>query len=280
MRTVDAARITEAVSLLCREACIDLPSDVLSALQEAEAKEKSPMGKHVIAKLVENSGLASAERMPYCHDTGLAVVFVEIGQDVHLEGEYLREAIQKGVRDGYEKGYLRKSVVKDPLIRINTGDNTPAVLHTEIVPGEKIKITVLPKGGGSENMSALKFLLPGDGVDGIKDFVLKTVQEAGGKACPPLVAGVGIGGTFDHVAYLAKKALLRDIGAHNPKPHLAQLEKELLDLINKTGIGPQGLGGTSTALWVAVESYATHITALPVAVNLQCHAARKKTCVI
>ncbi|MFZ5642627.1 MAG: fumarate hydratase [Bacillota bacterium] len=277
MRTVYLDKVTEEVALLCQEACYDLPHDVLEAIKGAEKSEKSPLGKHILSKLIENSALASSEKMPYCHDTGLAVVFLEIGQDVYLKGGYLHEAVQKGVRKGYEEGYLRKSVLGDPLLRMNTGDNTPAVIHTEIVEGENIKITVIPKGGGSENMSALKFLLPGEGVDGVKEFVLKTVTDAGGKACPPLVVGVGIGGTFDHVAYLAKKALLRDIGEINSKPHLAQLEKELLDIINRTGIGPQGLGGISTALWVAVESYATHITALPVAVNLQCHAARKKT---
>ncbi|HBV97485.1 MAG: fumarate hydratase [Peptococcaceae bacterium BICA1-7] len=280
MRTIHAGKITEEVSLLCMEACYDLPPDVLRAIKCAADSEKSPLGKNILNKLIDNAELATRERMPYCHDTGLAVVFVEMGQDVHVVGGSLHEAIQAGVRKGYKEGYLRKSVVGDPLIRENTGDNTPAVVHTEIVEGQSIKLTVIPKGGGSENMSSLKFLLPGDGVEGIKQFVLQTVQEAGGKACPPVVVGVGIGGTFDHVAYLAKKALLRDIGVYNPKPHLAHLEKELLPLINQSGIGPQGLGGVNTALWVAVESYATHITALPVAVNLQCHAARKKTTTI
>ena len=280
MRTIHAGKITEEISLLCMEACYDLPPDVLRAVKCAADSEKSPLGKNILNKLIDNAVLATRERMPYCHDTGLAVVFVEIGQDVHVVGGSLHEAVQAGVRKGYQEGYLRKSVVGDPLIRENTGDNTPAVVHTEIVGGESIKLTVIPKGGGSENMSALKFLLPGDGVEGIKKFVLQTVQEAGGKACPPVVVGVGIGGTFDHVAYLAKKALLRDIGVYNLKPHLADLEKELLPLINELGIGPQGLGGVNTALWVAVESYATHITALPVAVNLQCHAARKKTSTI
>ncbi|MHB8158012.1 MAG: fumarate hydratase [Desulfocucumaceae bacterium] len=280
MRTIPAEKITEEISLLCVEACYDLPPDVLRAVKCAADSEKSPLGKNILNKLIDNAELATRERMPYCHDTGLAVVFVEIGQDVHVVGGSLNEAIQAGVRKGYKEGYLRKSVVGDPLIRENTGDNTPAVVHTEIVGGENIKLTVIPKGGGSENMSTLKFLLPGDGVEGIKEFVLQTVQEAGGKACPPVVVGVGIGGTFDHVAYLAKRALLRDIGEYNPKPHLADLEKELLPLINELGIGPQGLGGVNTALWVAVESYATHITALPVAVNLQCHAARKKTSTI
>lgn len=277
MRQVDVGRVAEEIAQLCQEACYDLPFDVVGAIKDAAAAEKSPQGRNILNKLVENAGLAARERMPCCHDTGMAIVFVEAGQDVQFTGGSLREAIQAGVRKGYEQGYLRKSVVGDPLIRVNTGDNTPAVIHTEIVEGDAIKLTVIPKGGGSENMSSLDFLLPGDGPEGVKRLVLDTVKKAGGKACPPIVVGVGLGGTFDHVAYLAKKALLREIGVYNPQPHLAELEKELLDLINRTGIGPMGLGGTKTALWVAVEAYATHITALPVAVNLQCHAARRKS---
>lgn len=280
MGTVHVDRITREVARLCQEACCDLPPDVLEAVKSAAASEISPLGKNILNKLVENAQLATVARMPCCHDTGLAVVFVEIGQDVRLMGGALYQAIQAGVKKGYEEGCLRKSVVGDPLLRVNTGDNTPAVIHTELVPGNQVRITVLPKGGGSENMSALQFLLPGDGIEGVKQFVLETVQKAGGKACPPLVVGVGLGGTFDYVGYLAKKALLRKIGVHHDKPHLARLEKDLLELINQTGIGPQGLGGVNTALWVAVESYAAHITALPVAVNLQCHAARRKSCII
>lgn len=280
MRTIKVETITGEVSRLCQEACCDLPPDVLKAIETAGSTEISPLGRTILEKLVENAKLASRERVPCCHDTGIAVVFLEIGQDVHLAGGSLHEAVHKGVRRGYEEGYLRKSVVGDPLLRQNTGDNTPAVIHTEIIEGDIINITVIPKGGGSENMSALKFLLPGEGSEGVKEFVLETVRNAGGKACPPLVVGVGIGGTFDQVALLAKKALLRDIGARHRQPHISRLESDLLDLINRTGIGPQGLGGTNTALWVAVETYATHITALPVAVNLQCHAARKKTCTI
>lgn len=277
MRQIHVGNITEEISRLCQEACYNLPFDVTRAIKAASAGEKSPLGRSILERLLENADLAAREGMPCCHDTGLAVVFVEIGQDVLITGGSLREAIQEGVRQGYDQGYLRKSVVGDPLIRVNTNDNTPAVVHTEIVEGDGIKLTVVPKGGGSENMSALDFLLPGDGPEGVKKIVLDTVQKAGGKACPPIVVGVGVGGTFDYVAYLAKKALLREIGEYNPEPHLAQLEKELLDLINRTGIGPMGLGGTKTALWVAVEAYATHITALPVAVNLQCHAARRKS---
>lgn len=280
MRTIHIERVKDEVARLCVEACCDLPSDVLEAIRTAADSEKSPLGKSILLKLLENADLASRERMPCCHDTGVAVIFIEIGQDVHLTGGSLQEAVHGGVRRGYAEGCLRKSVVGDPLLRVNTGDNTPAVIHTEIVEGERLTITVVPKGGGSENMSAVKFLLPGDGVEGVKDFVIETVRKAGGKACPPLMVGVGLGGTFDYVTYLAKKALLRKIGDHHPLPHLAGLERDLLEVINKTGIGPQGLGGTKTALWVAVEGYSTHITALPVAVNLQCHAARKKSSTI
>lgn len=280
MRTINVGLITEEVARLCQEACYDLPPDVLAAIGAAADSEKSPLGKNILRRLEENAELAARERVPCCHDTGVAVVFIEVGQDVHLSGGLLQEAVQEGVRRGYREGYLRKSVVGDPLERINTGDNTPAVIHTEIVGGDKVHITVVPKGGGSENMSAAKFLLPGDGIEAVKEFVLDTVKKGGGKACPPLVVGVGTGGTFDYVTYLAKKALLREIGVHHRLPHLARLEKDLLESINSTGIGPQGLGGTNTALWVSVEAYATHITALPVAVNLQCHAARRKSCSI
>ncbi|EWG10301.1 MULTISPECIES: fumarate hydratase [Bacillaceae] len=280
MRIVDAEVLTESVAKLCWEACYYLPDDVLAGFKRAEKTEASPIGKSILQQLMENAEEAKTNHMPYCHDTGMAVVFVEIGQDVHIIGGNYLDCIQEGVRTGYREGYLRKSVVGDPLLRVNTGDNTPAVVHTEIVPGDQIKITVLPKGGGSENMSAMKFLLPGEGVEGVKNFVLQTIKDAGGKACPPVVVGVGIGGSFDKVTSLAKHAVLREIGVHHPDPHIAELEKELLEAINNTGIGPQGLGGTSTALWVPIETFACHITALPVAVNIQCHAARKKTIVI
>lgn len=280
MRIVQVEEIIETVAKLCWEACYYLPEDVLAGFRRAEKTEDSPIGKTILQQLLENADEARVNHMPYCHDTGMAVVFVEVGQDVHITGGNFLDSIQEGVRTGYREGYLRKSVVGDPLIRVNTGDNTPAVVHTEIVPGDQIKFTVLPKGGGSENMSAMKFLLPGEGMQGVKNFVLQTIKEAGGKACPPVVVGVGIGGSFDKVTSLAKHAVLREIGVHHHEPHIAQLEKELLEEINNTGIGPQGLGGTNTALWVPIETYACHITALPVAVNIQCHAARKKTAVL
>lgn len=280
MRSVHVDEIRDTVARLCWEACYFLPPDILEGFKRAEETEVSPLGKSIITQLIDNAELAAAEQMPYCHDTGLAVVYVHVGQEVHIEGGAFLDAVQSGVRKGYEEGYLRKSVVGDPLLRVNTGDNTPAVVHTEIVPGDQIKITLLPKGGGSENMSAMKFLLPGEGAEGVKQFVLDTIRAAGGKACPPLVVGVGIGGSFDKVTAIAKEAVLREVGVHHHEPHIAELEKELLTEINLTGIGPQGLGGINTALWVAVETYACHITALPVAVNIQCHAARKKTAVI
>lgn len=280
MREVEASVITDAVARLCWEACYYLPPDVLEGFKQAEESEVSPLGKTILTQLIENAEMAATEHMPYCHDTGLAVIYAEVGQDVHIVGGAFQQAIHDGVRKGYDEGFLRKSVVGDPLLRVNTGDNTPAVIHTEIVPGDQIHLTVLPKGGGSENMSAMKFLLPGEGVDGVKKFVLDTIIAAGGKACPPLVVGVGIGGSFDKVTAIAKEAVLREVGVHHHEPHMAQLEKELLEEINRTGIGPQGLGGSSTALWVAAESYACHITALPVAVNIQCHAARKRSTVI
>ena len=280
MRIVHVDFISEAIAKLCWEACYYLPQDVVAGFKKAAGTEVSPIGRSILEQLIENAEEASTNHMPYCHDTGMAVVFAEIGQDVHLTGGDYLESIQEGVRTGYREGYLRKSVVGDPLLRVNTGDNTPAVVHTEIVPGDKIKLTLLPKGGGSENMSAMKFLLPGEGAEGVKKFVVQTIKDAGGKACPPLLVGVGIGGSFDKVTSLAKHAVLREIGTHHPDPHIAQLEEELLEEINKTGIGPQGLGGTSTALWVPIETYPCHITALPVAVNIQCHAARKKSVVL
>ncbi len=280
MREVNVDQITQTVAQLCIEACHRLPKDVLQGFHDAEAKEISPLGKSVLMKLIKNDQIARDNNVPVCHDTGLAVVYVEIGQDVHLVGGDYQQAVQAGVRKGYEEGYMRKSVVGDPLLRVNTNDNTPAVVHTEIIPGDAIHLTVLPKGGGSENWSTMKFLLPGEGVQGVKDFVLAAVNAAGGAACPPLTLGVGIGGSFDKVTAIAKEAILRDIGVHHPEPHIAALEAELLEAVNKTGIGPQGYGGVSTALWVAVETYACHITALPVAINIQCHAARRASAVI
>ncbi|MGO4886138.1 fumarate hydratase [Anaerobacillus sp. MEB173] len=280
MKKVDVNTITEEVARLCWEACYNLPKDVVKAFKKAEDSEVSPIGKSIISELIVNAELASAEQVSYCQDTGITVVYLEVGQDVHIIGGNLEDAIQEGVRKGYKDGYLRKSIVKDPLIRINTEDNTPAVIHTKIVAGDEMKITLLPKGGGGENLSAMKFILPGEGIDGVKKFVLETIETAGGKACPPFIVGVGIGGSFEKVTAISKEAILRDIGSYHPKEHIAQLEKDLLEEINQTGIGPQGLGGINTALWVAVETYACHISIIPVAVNIQCHAARKKIAII
>ncbi|MGE7717710.1 fumarate hydratase [Priestia megaterium] len=280
MRTIHVNEIKDTVANLCWEACYYLPDDVINGFKKAEEKEVSPLGKSILNQLIENAEVAATEHMPYCHDTGLAIIYVEVGQDVHFIGGPFQDSIHEGVKKGYSEGFLRKSVVGDPLLRVNTNTNTPAIIHTDIVPGDQVKITVLPKGGGSENMSAMKFLLPGEGVEGVKKFVLETIEAAGGKACPPIMVGVGIGGSFDKVTGIAKEAIMREVGVYHHEPHIAQLEKELLEDINKTGIGPQGLGGINTALSVAIETYACHITALPVAVNIQCHAARKKTAII
>ncbi len=275
VREVPASQITDTVAQLCIDACHLLPDNLIQGFHDAAATEVSPLGKSVLLKLIDNDQIARQNQVSYCHDTGLAIVFIELGQDVHVHGGHFEEAVQAGVRKGYAQGFMRKSVVSDPLLRVNSNDNTPAVVHTEIVPGDEIRITVVPKGGGSENWSTMKFLLPGEGAEGVKKFVLAAIEAAGGAACPPLTVGVGIGGSFDKVTAIAKKAILRDIGEHHPEPHVAQLERELLALVNQTGIGPQGYGGSTTALWVAVETYACHITALPVAVNIQCHAGRR-----
>lgn len=275
VREVPASQITDTVAQLCIDACHLLPDNLIQGFHDAAATEVSPLGKSVLLKLIDNDQIARQNQVSYCHDTGLAIVFIELGQDVHVHGGHFEEAVQAGVRKGYAQGFMRKSVVSDPLLRVNSNDNTPAVVHTEIVPGDEIRITVVPKGGGSENWSTMKFLLPGEGAEGVKKFVLAAIEAAGGAACPPLTIGVGIGGSFDKVTAIAKKAILRDIGEHHPEPHVAQLERELLALVNQTGIGPQGYGGSTTALWVAVETYACHITALPVAVNIQCHAGRR-----
>lgn len=280
MRVIHTDQIRDTIAVMCWEACYYLPQDILDGFRKASETEESPLGKSILDQLIENAQLAAQEDRPYCHDTGLTVVYADVGQDVHIQGGDFTSAIHEGIRKGYKEGYLRNSIVSDPLLRKNTNDNTPGVIHTRIVPGDQIKLTVLPKGGGSENMSAMKFLLPGDGVAGVKKFVLDTIIAAGGRACPPLVVGVGIGGSFDKVTEIAKEAVLREVGSFHHEEHIAQLEKELLDEINKTGIGPQGLGGSNTAIWVAVETYGCHITALPVAVNIQCHAARKNSKVI
>ena len=274
MRTIQTKDITETIAQLCIKANHYLTPDMQSALEGARSSERSPVGCHVLSQLSENLQIAGEDMIPICQDTGMAVVFMEIGQDVHIEGGDLTEAVNDGVRRGYVDGYLRKSVVSDPLLRENTGDNTPAVLYTEIVSGDKLKITVAPKGFGSENMSRVFMLKPADGVEGVKNAILTAVSDAGPNACPPMVVGVGIGGTFEKAAYLAKKALLRDVSVNSSLPHIADLEKEMLAKINGLGIGPGGLGGTTTALAVNINTYPTHIAGLPVAVNICCHVNR------
>ena len=274
MRTISASEVTRAVAEICVRANYDLPSDVEQAIEKAIQAEESPLGLEILRQLLENSRIARAEGLPICQDTGLAVVFADAGQDVHVTDGDLAEAIQEGVRRGYEEGYLRKSVVAHPLDRVNTGDNTPAVIHFEIVPGDRLRLVVAPKGAGSENMSALRMLKPSDGADGVKRFVVETIAAAGANPCPPIVVGIGLGGTMEKVALLAKKALLRDLGERSRKSLDATLEDELLELVNRTGIGPSGLGGRVTALAIHVESCPCHIASLPVAVNIQCHAAR------
>ena len=280
MRNIDVGEITSAVEKLSMEANYYLGDDVVKALNAAAEKEESPLGKEIINQILENTKIARTENIPLCQDTGLSAIFVELGQDVHLAGGGLEEAIQEGIRQGYSEGFLRKSMVEDPLRRKNTGDNTPAVISVSIVPGDKIKIIILPKGGGSENMSAIRMLKPSDGESGVKDFVVETVKNAGGNPCPPIIVGVGIGGSFDKCAYLAKRALLREVGSVHSDPYYAEMERELLEKVNNTGIGPQGLGGRITALAVHIETHPCHIASLPVAVNTQCHSARHKEIVI
>ena len=280
MRDIHASTITDAVAELCMTANYALGDDVFQALKDGAANEESPVGREVFAQLVENADIAREEQVPMCQDTGFAVVFVELGQEVHITGGLLTDAINAGVAKGYTEGYLRKSIVGHPLDRKNTGDNTPAVIHTEIVPGDKLKITVAPKGGGSENMSGVRMLKPSDGVEGVKRFVVETVKAAGSNPCPPIIVGVGIGGTMEKAAILAKKSLLRRVGEHNANPTDAALEDELLGLVNDTGIGPAGLGGRITALAVNIETHPCHIAGLPVSVNIQCHAARHKEIVL
>ena len=280
MREIDSALITRTIARLCQEANFFLPEDMLNALKQAQQKEKSPLGKDVLGQLLENASLAAQEKLPLCQDCGTAVVFMEIGQEVHIQGDLAR-AVDEGIRQGYKDAYLRKSIVQQPFsARKNTGDNTPAVLHTELVPGDRIKIWVLPKGGGAENMSKLAMLEPGAGRQGLVEFVLRAVEEAGSNPCPPIIVGVGIGGTSDKATLLAKKALLRRVGQPSPDPEVAGLEGELLEKVNALGIGPEGFGGTVTALAVHIEVFPTHITQLPVAVNLQCHSNRCKEAVI
>lgn len=274
MRVIESKDITALVEKLSIEANCVLGSDISNSFITSAAQEKSQLGKEILGTLLENATIAKEEMSPMCQDTGMTVVFVEMGQEVRIEGGFIEDAINEGVRRGYEKGFLRKSVVKDPLDRINTKDNTPAVVHYQIVPGDSFNITVAPKGFGSENMSRLKMLKPSQGVEGVKDFVIETVFEAGANPCPPIIVGIGIGGTMEKSAFLSKKALLRPVGTTNPNSNLAALEEELLTKINKLGIGPAGLGGSTTALAVHILTYPTHIAGLPLSVNIGCHATR------
>lgn len=274
MRNIDSKVIEDTVARLCIEANLRLPPDVINAIERAEKAEPWDGAKRILSLLGDNVRIASEKTLPVCQDTGMACVFVELGQDVHIEGDF-EQAVNNGVRRGYGEGYLRKSVVCDPLRRVNTGDNTPALVTVKLTRGDKMRITVMPKGFGSENMSALKMLKPADGVEGVKNFVLETVEKAGANPCPPIIVGVGIGGSFDKAAYLAKHALLRPVNEPNPDEYYAALERELLDKINALGIGPQGFGGKTTALAVLIEAMPTHVAGLPVAVNISCHATRR-----
>ncbi len=280
MREIHTDFLIKNIKEMCIEANLELADDVSSRIISAAKKEETELGKKVLSQLVENMEIAKNEQIPICQDTGMAVVFLEIGQDVHITGQNLTDAVNEGVRQGYTEGYLRKSVVGDPLLRENTKDNTPAIIHTEIVPGEKIKITVAPKGFGSENMSRVYMLKPADGEEGVKNAILETVKLAGPNACPPVVVGVGIGGTFEKCAYLAKKALTRNLNEHSTLSHIETMEKELLQKINEMNIGPGGLGGKTTALGVNIETFATHIAGLPVAINMCCHVDRHITRVL
>ncbi len=281
VREIHVDQIVSTVEGLCIKAANILPQDVMEALRRSLEREESPMGKNIINLLIENAQVASTEGVPICQDTGVTVVFVELGQDLHIVGGNLYDAINEGVRRGYINGYLRKSVVSDPIFdRKNTGDNTPAVIYTDVVPGDRLKITVLPKGAGSENMGAVKMLIPADGPQGIKSFVVETVKVAGSNPCPPIIIGVGVGGTMEKAALLSKRALLRKVGEPHPDPKIANLEREILEEVNKLGIGPQGLGGRVTAMAVHIELWPTHIACMPVAVTLQCHAARHAEAVL
>jgi fumarate hydratase subunit alpha len=274
LRVIEYSHLVTHVKEMCLEANCILPKDINDALERAQQQEESPLGQSVLGSVLENAHIAKTKTMPLCQDTGLVVVFADVGQDVHISGGLLTDAINEGVRQAYKDYYFRKSVVADPIERENTKDNTPAVVHVSLVEGDQLRLLLAPKGFGSENMSALRMLKPAQGIAGIKDFVVETVIKAGGNPCPPIIVGVGIGGTMEKAALMAKRALFRPIGSQNPKNHLARLEEELLELVNKTGIGPQGFGGTQTALAVFVDSYPTHIAGLPVAININCHAAR------
>jgi fumarate hydratase subunit alpha len=281
LREISAEKVRDEVQRLCMEANFYLPGDVYNALEQASRTEESPIGKQTLEQILDNARLARDEQIAICQDCGATVIYLEVGQDLHVKGGDLYEAVNEGVRRGYDKGYLRKSMVKQPFsTRVNTKDNTPAIIHTDIVPGDKLKITIVPKGGGSENMSRLFMLTPSKGRQGIIDSVIKAVEEAGSNPCPPIIVGVGIGGTAEKTLELAKRSLLRKIGEHNPDAEVADLEKELLARINNLGIGPQGYGGRVTALAVNIEVFPAHIASMPLAVNLQCHAARHKEAVL
>jgi fumarate hydratase subunit alpha len=281
MRRIESSKVTEVVARLFQEASFFLPGDVLAALKQAREAEESPAGREVLDRILENAEIAAREKIPLCQDTGAAVVFLEVGQQVHITGGDLCTAVNEGVRRGYTEGYLRKSMLSQPFsARVNTDDNTPAIIYTEIVPGDRLRITVMPKGGGAENMTRLAMLSPADGRQGVVDFVVKAVDEAGSNPCPPLIVGVGIGGTAEKALLLAKRALLRRVGEHNPEAEVAGLEREILEQVNRLGIGPMGYGGRITALAVHAEVFPVHIASLPVAVNLQCHSARHKEAVI
>ena len=280
MRKINVNEITKTVKELCMEANYFLSDDIKEALENNRKKESWALAGDILEQIIINGKIAAEDRVPICQDTGMACVFLEVGQDIHIVGGNIEEAINEGVRQGYEEGYLRKSVVKDPINRINTKDNTPAMIYYEIVPGDKIKITVAPKGFGSENMSRIAMLKPSDGIEGVKSFIIDTVKAAGPNPCPPMVVGIGIGGTFDKAAYLAKKALLRPINQYNENIYYKEIEEELLSSINELGIGPQGFGGATTALGVNIEVLPTHIAGLPVAVNINCHATRHKERII
>lgn len=277
MRSIQVKTIIEAVKELCMQANYDLPVDIFNALQSGKEKEISPVGQAILEDICQNAQLATTERMPICQDTGTAVVFVKIGQEVHIEGGLLKDAINEGVRQGYKEGYLRKSIVENPLYRKNTGDNTPAIIHYEIVEGDQLEIMVCPKGGGSENMSRIYMLKPSQGIEGVKAAVMETVELAGPNACLPMVVGIGIGGNFEMSTLLAKKALTREVGTHNRDERMRELEEELFEMINRTGIGPQGLGGKITAIAVNIEDYPCHIASMPLAINIGCHVNRHKS---
>ncbi|MEI6857237.1 fumarate hydratase [Psychrilyobacter sp.] len=280
MKNLDLNKVTNAVEKMCMEANFYLGSDVLDNIKRIAKTEASPVGKNILNQIITNHEIAQENQVPMCQDTGIVVVFLEIGTEVYIDGD-IYEAVNEGIRRGYKKGFLRNSVVKDPLDRVNTKDNTPGIIHMKLVPGsDKVKIIVAPKGGGSENMSAIRMLKPADGIEGIKEFVVETIKKAGGNPCPPIIVGVGIGGSFEKAALLAKESLMRDVNDSSSNPINAKLEDELLELVNKTGVGPMGLGGRNTALSVKVETYPCHIASLPVAININCHAARHKEIIL